>query len=133
MASRPESQDGKQIMTEQGDGETTDEASHDGETLTASRAYQLKEEQGLSYREIGNLYGKSKDTARRRYKEFEKGVETGKNEAGPNDFSVEELRQAISDKQDDDNPFEYECPGCGAPIAEGEEVCDNCDAEIEWS
>lgn len=120
------------MSNEQQNGEDVSGKDETNDELTPKRAHELKE-QGMSYREIGNLYDLSKDTARRRKVAFDDAYEAGKKDVSPTDFEAEELTNALNDKEDAHNPFETaDCPACGADVRVDED-CEDCGAELDWS
>lgn len=104
----------------------------DDETLSPSRAYELSENQDLSYREIGSMYDTSKSTVQRRVKEHKKSADVGRESVSATDFERSQLEEALDDKKQDDD--EYECSNCGKSLEYMEfDACPNCDTKLGWT
>lgn len=119
---------------ENGGNETGRNDGTDGDsgTLSPSRAYELSETQGLSYREIAGMYDTSKSTVQRRVKEHKKSADVGRDSVAPTDFERSQLESALEDKKQDED--EYECSECGKSMDYMEyDTCPNCGTALGWT
>lgn len=121
--------DGGNGSSETGDGTDTKYGNIEGR-----KAYELYNEKDLSYRQIAEESTVSKDTVRRRIKDFEGGVAQGQESVEPEDFEPQRLKEALEDEEPENEVYEtWDCPaGCGAQVQEGASSCPNCDTDLEW-
>lgn len=104
--------------------------------IAGKEAYNLYNgEEDLSYRQIAEQSDISKDTVRRRIKNFEGGLAQGQESVEPEDFEPSRLRKALEDEEPEEDIYEaWECPveGCDSQVQEGDSQCGNCGTDLDW-
>lgn len=111
------------------------------ETLTPKTAYNLTVKQGMTQTEVADMFGITQPRVSTLKNQYDQAKKEGKEEVSPEDFSEEELAQALGDEPADHNPYDgTECPACEDdilpseyPSSPGVHACPHCGTEIEWS
>lgn len=105
--------------------------------LTPKEAYNLTERQGLKGKTVAKMFDVSPGYVSQRKGEYEEAREDGREDVDPTDFEMEDLEEALADKEPESNPYENECPACSAmipsPDSAGENDCPECGETILWA